>query len=137
MERSLSFIPLIVVAPFINIMAYVIIGFQCGWLYSGITCAIWIVIVICQHFTAKQGGILKAKESASNDARQKLVQDMINGAHTIKCYGWEQHYIDNMKKLRRNQIPYIVAFQFVQFMGISIYQNGGLLVIIAITVGLW
>lgn len=34
-------------------------------------------------------------------------------------------------------MPYIVGFQFIQFMGISIYQNGGLLVIIAIVVGLW
>lgn len=97
MERSLSFVPLILVAPLVNVLAYVIIGLQCGWLYSGITFAIWIVIVICQHFTAKQGGILKAKESASNDARQKLVQDMINGARTIKCYGWEEHYIENIK----------------------------------------
>lgn len=56
MERGLSFVPLIIVAPVINIFAYIIIGFQCGWMYSGITCLIWIVIVICQHFTAKKGG---------------------------------------------------------------------------------
>lgn len=77
------------------------------------------------------------KESTSNDARQKLIQDMINGARTIKCYGWEQHYIDNITKLRKKQVPYIISFQFVQFMGVSIYQNGGLIVIIVIVVGLY
>jgi hypothetical protein len=59
MERGLSFVPLIIVAPIVNIIAYIIIGFQCGWLYSGATCLIWIVIVFCQHFTAKKGGMLK------------------------------------------------------------------------------
>lgn len=68
-ERSLSLLPLIVVAPLINILAYVIIGLQCGWAYSGITCAIWLVILACQHFAAKQGSSLKAKESSSNDQR--------------------------------------------------------------------
>lgn len=96
----MSFIPLLVVAPIINLIAYVIIGLQCGWVYSGITFAIWIVILIGQHFAARQGGIIKGKESAANDERLKLVTDMINGAHTIKCYGWEQHYINNIKKLR-------------------------------------
>ena len=65
----MSLLPLIVVAPLINILAYVIIGLQCGWAYSGITCAIWLVILACQHFAAKQGSSLKAKESSSNDQR--------------------------------------------------------------------
>lgn len=77
------------------------------------------------------------KESSSNDSRQKLVQDMINGARTIKCYGWEQHYIDNIAQCRKKQVPYIISFQFVQFMGVSVYQNGGLIVIIAIMAGLY
>jgi hypothetical protein len=62
---------------------------------------------------------------------------MINGARTIKCYGWEQHYIDNIAQLRRKQVPYIIKFQFVQFMGISVYQNGGFFVIILIMLGMY
>ena len=62
---------------------------------------------------------------------------MITGARTIKCYGWEQHYIDKIKKLRMTQLPSLFKFNFIQFMGVSVYQNGGLIVIIAIVVGLW
>ena len=62
---------------------------------------------------------------------------MITGAHTIKCYGWEQHYIDNIKKLRKAQVPFIMGFQWIQFLGISVYQNAGLVVIILIMVGLY
>lgn len=34
-------------------------------------------------------------------------------------------------------MPHIISFQFVQFMGVSVYQNGGLIVIIAIMTGLY
>jgi hypothetical protein len=36
---------------------------------------------------------LKSKEGALNDERLKLIGDMVVGCRTIKCYGWEKHYI--------------------------------------------
>lgn len=39
---------------------------------------------------------LKAKESAYTDKRLALVNDMVSGARTIKCYGWEEHYINKI-----------------------------------------
>ena len=47
MERSMSLLPLIIVAPLINLIAYAIIWLQSGWTYSVFTFIIWIIIVIC------------------------------------------------------------------------------------------
>lgn len=88
-------------APIVNILAYIIIGIECGWVYSGITFGIWAIIMGCQDWSARKGRYYKGIESASNDERQKYVQDMIMGARTIKCYGWERHYIDKITNLRK------------------------------------
>ena len=39
---------------------------------------------------------MKGEESKINDERLKLVNDLVVGCRTIKCYGWENHY---MKKI--------------------------------------
>ena len=88
-ERPLGVTVIMIGTPVVNILAYVIIVIECGWLYSGITFGIWLVIMGCQHLSARKGRSLKGIESASNDERQRYVQDMITGARTIKCYGWE------------------------------------------------
>ena len=35
-----------------------------------------------------------------NDERMKLVNDMVVGIRTIKCYAWELHYLDKIHKKR-------------------------------------
>ena len=45
-ERSLGAAPIIIAAPFVNVTAYLILGFTAGWEYAGITFAIWIIIMI-------------------------------------------------------------------------------------------
>jgi len=49
--------------------------------------------MILQDLASKKTKDLKGKESKFNDDRQKLVNDMVVGARTIKSYGWENHYI--------------------------------------------
>ena len=51
-ERQLSFIPLMLISPVINILAYIIIGLECGWIYSLVTFTIWILVLCCQVKTA-------------------------------------------------------------------------------------
>ena len=41
------------------------------------------------------------KDSAINDERLKLVNDMVVGVRTIKSYGWEKHYIEDLKSIRK------------------------------------
>lgn len=99
-ERALGAAPIILAAPFVNIIAYLILGFSAGWEYAGITFAIWIIIMICQHLASEKAKSLKLKESKINDERQKLVNDMVVGARTIKSYGWENHYIQKTRDAR-------------------------------------
>lgn len=68
-ERPMQICPLLISAPLVNIIAYVIIGIECGWIYSGITFVLWLLILTCQHFTSIQGKVLHGKESAVNDER--------------------------------------------------------------------
>jgi ABC-type multidrug transport system fused ATPase/permease subunit len=96
-ERGLSNAPYILAAPFINIAAYIFLGFSAGWWYSLATFGLWILVFIGQHFTSKIVKTLKQKEGLINDNRMKLVNDMIVGIRTIKCYGWELHYLDKIK----------------------------------------
>lgn len=35
-----------------------------------------------------------------NDNRMKLVNDLINGIRTIKCYAWENHYLKSIRRIR-------------------------------------
>lgn len=46
---------------------------------------------------------LKGIESGINDERLKLVNDMVVGCRTIKCYGWERYYIDKINQCRKRQ----------------------------------
>jgi len=50
--------------------------------------------MILQWFSARKSKELKVIESKINDERLKLVNDMVVGSRTIKCYGWENHYIN-------------------------------------------
>jgi ABC-type multidrug transport system fused ATPase/permease subunit len=95
-ERSLAITSVVFAAPFVNIIAYVVLGFTSGWVYAGITFAIWVVIMVCQEYSSRISKKLKGKESVCNDERQKLVNDMIIGARTIKSYAWENHYISKI-----------------------------------------
>lgn len=65
----LAYIPIIVVAPLINLIAYAIIWLQSGLVYSVSTLGLWLVIGVCMGISAKIGGIIKLKEGASNDER--------------------------------------------------------------------
>ena len=68
-ERALGAAPIILAAPFVNIIAYLILGFSAGWEYAGITFAIWIIIMISQHLASEKAKSLKLKESKINDER--------------------------------------------------------------------
>ena len=49
-----------------------------------------------QEYSSRVAKTLKGKESVCNDERQKMVNDMILGARTIKSYAWENHYISKI-----------------------------------------
>jgi ABC-type multidrug transport system fused ATPase/permease subunit len=99
-ERSLAITTVVIAAPFVNLVAYTVLIFTSGWIYAGITFGIWVAIMIMQEYSSRITKTLKGKESVCNDERQKLVNDMIIGARTIKSYGWENHYISKVQGAR-------------------------------------
>lgn len=128
---------IVFVAPLINLLAYVAMGFTSGWEYALITFIVWLFIMIAQHVSSEKNKQLKLKESKINDERQKLVNDMVVGARTIKSYGWENHYIQKTTKTRQDQAGYVFWQLLIGMLGFSIFQNGGLIACILIFVPKW
>lgn len=46
-ERGLSFAPLIVAAPIVNLIAYYFVSLRIGWKYTGICFGFWVFLLIC------------------------------------------------------------------------------------------
>jgi len=46
---------------------------------------------------------------------------MVNGARTLKCYGWEQHYINKISTARNNQKKELLKIGIVGFLGIAFF----------------
>jgi hypothetical protein len=61
---------------------------------------VWLFTITCQSLTGTLNNKAKAKESGYTDQRLQYVTDMVVGVRTIKCYGWENHYIEKLKKTR-------------------------------------
>ena len=62
---------------------------------------------------------------------------MVVGARTIKSYGWENHYIRKILDARISLRFYVFWQGIIGFLGLSVFQNGGLLAGIAIIVPQW
>ena len=62
---------------------------------------------------------------------------MINGIRTIKSYAWEKHYARKIKEIRARQHRKIFAYNVVGSLGYALFQNAGLVVVIAIFVPMW
>lgn len=60
---------IVFVAPLINLLAYVAMGFTSGWEYALITFIVWLFIMIAQHVSSEKNKQLKLKESKINDER--------------------------------------------------------------------
>jgi ABC-type bacteriocin/lantibiotic exporter with double-glycine peptidase domain len=99
-ERGLQSISMVIVCPFMNLIAYFLVGITYRWYYAVGTFIYFILLLILVSI----GGIIfdnqKIKEVAINDERIKLVNDMIVGIRSIKCFAWENKYREKVKKTR-------------------------------------
>jgi ABC-type multidrug transport system fused ATPase/permease subunit len=102
-ERSLTFTPLILAFLPVNAFAYMIIGFTSTWYNSLIVFCVWVVMLLFQIFSGHISKSLKMKDSALNDERLKLINDMVVGVRTLKSYGWENHYLNKITAVRKKQ----------------------------------
>lgn len=49
-EKGLCILPIVLSAPFTNLLAYILIGITVGWWYSLGIFLFWVVVIIAQHF---------------------------------------------------------------------------------------
>ena len=61
------------------------------------------------------------KDSSSNDERLKLVNDMVLGVRTLKCYGWENHYLKKILAVRKSQGTLLYVLNFLLTLGFNLF----------------
>jgi hypothetical protein len=106
-----------------------LIGHFYNWIYSGIVAGVWITSLIVQMCSSICIKKFKLADSEFSDKRLKIVGDLVAGARTIKCYGWEKKYIEDIEKTRNSQTRELIKFNFLAHLGSAVYQNLGLLCI--------
>lgn len=127
----------LIAAPFVNLVAFIVLGTTGPWTTAVITMVIWFIILCMQHFSAQATRKYTFLMGRQNDERQKLVNDMYVGGRTIKSYGWENHYIAKIKAARDGQLKIMRKIILIRLVGTSFFQNGGLLVAIAVLIPQW
>ena len=99
-ERGVSIFPILFAAPIINLTCCYFLTLWLGVQYTAIVLGFWIVTIFLEFLSSKWSRKLKGIESGINDERLKLVNDLVVGCRTIKCYGWEEHYIERIREIR-------------------------------------
>ncbi len=66
----------------------------------------------------------------------KVIGDIINGARTIKSYGWENPFFRLVKKWRGKQMTEVHKYQAFQAISAGFF-NQGALIICVVLVGYW
>ena len=81
--------------------------------------------------------LIQQAEAMRNDERLKLVNDMINGIHTIKAYAWENHYQKKVKDQRARQEKSVFCLNLIGSLSFNIFQNIGLIGVLCIFLPKW
>jgi len=66
-----------------------------------------------------------------------MINDVVVGIRTIKCYGWEQHYLNKIKAIRERQQPIMFKFLLVGSLGTSLFQLSAILANFLILIQMW
>ena len=137
LEKGLSFTSLLFASPFVTLFAGYLLWDLVGWEKTLISFSFWILNLLAQSYATKVGKVSKPKESAINDNRLKYINDMVVGCRTIKCYGWENHYIQNIKHLRQLQDRELIKNNFIQNLGTCFFSNTGLITVLVLFIIDW
>jgi len=136
-ESGLAYFGVMLCAPFVNVVAYVLLANVVGVKYTLVAVALWVVLMLLQYGSTEWSKRLKSAESALNDERLKLVNDLVVGSRVIKCYGWEHHYVKKVNETRKKQMKFVMKLNIIQSLSNSIFQNMGLIVVLIILLSEW
>lgn len=50
-----------------------------------------------------------------------MINDIVVGIRTIKCYGWENHYLEKIKLVRNSQKGIIFKYLLVGALGVTMF----------------
>lgn len=125
-EKGLSIFPVLFAAPLINLFACYFLALTIGIKYTAIVLGLWIVTMCAQYASTVALRRLKGIESGINDERLKLVNDLVVGSRTIKCYGWEDYYTSMIEETRKRQMK--VVFEGLKdesgyLLNVSLYNH--------------
>lgn len=99
-ESDINLIPLILSAPLINIVGYLFIGFNVGWIYAMSTLLLWFFTYVLQYYVSTWQKRSKHNEGRVVQRRLDLVNEFLKNIKSIKCHAFEHLYIDKLYKNR-------------------------------------
>lgn len=111
----------LVAAPFVNAVALGIVVHYQGWLSMAVVLGCWALQLLLQYFSSKSQKRCQALYSAANDRGLTLAHDLIVGCRTIKCYGWEDHYVQGIKSARKNQYANVYWINVIHSYGTCVF----------------
>jgi ABC-type multidrug transport system fused ATPase/permease subunit len=136
-EKLIGMATTILAAPFVNLFAFAIIVRYQGWLSMAIVLAAWAAQLLLQYLSSRTQKKYQAAQSDWNDKAITLANDLIVGCRTIKCYGWENYYIEGIRDARNHQYSNVYWINVVFSLGPSIFRNFGLIAIMIIVLIEW
>lgn len=116
-EKGLAVFPIMIAVPFINLWAGFLLSDIIGLNYTLLVLAFWVFNMCIQWFSSTRFKKFKGAESAINDERLKHINDLVVGCRTIKCYGWENHYVDKINEVRKRQRVAVIKVNIMQSLG--------------------
>lgn len=137
LEKGIAFTSLLFASPFVILIAGYLLWDLVGWQKTLISFSFWILNMLAELYATRVGKAIKAKESAINDSRLKYINDMVIGCRTIKCYGWENHYINNIERLRKMQHKELIKSNIIQSFGTSLFSNTGFITLLVLFIFDW
>ena len=120
-ERGLGFCTMILAAPFINLFAYYLLYQILDLRSTLIALGTWGLLLCLHTLASNLSKKAKDNESKHNDERLKLVNDLVVGCRTIKCYGWEHHYVERILDVRKLQSRAILVYNIMATMGTALF----------------
>ena len=123
---------LLFAAPFINIWAFYLMSLSVGWGYTGLIFGVQVMTAFLQRLSGKLSKRFKRAEADINDNRLKLINDMVVGCRTLKCYGWENHYIEKVNKVRNVQMKAVTKLMTNELSNLAFLNNMGMVAIVAV-----
>ncbi|KAI8614494.1 P-loop containing nucleoside triphosphate hydrolase protein [Chytriomyces sp. MP71] len=99
-------------------LIYLQIG-SAAFVASGVT----LLLIPIQSVISRQFGAFRRATVAPRDSRLKFISDMLNGIMMVKLYAWEEPLLENIDKLRQEEIKMMRKAAMLRAINLSLYQT--------------